>query len=110
LVTSPTTYSACCGRRHAHIELHLLDVLGEALGEHVAHLAGGFARDVEGAHVGVVDGAVFVDHGAGLVGGAVLAGRGGELGVVPDDDGEDVARADLVVGGGRLSRACRCWR
>lgn len=86
--------------RHAHVELHLLDVLGEGLGEDVTHLAGGLAGDVEGAHVGVVDGAVFVDHGAGLVGGAVLAGRGGELGVVPDDDGEDVAGADLVVGGG----------
>ena len=84
---------------HAHVELHLLDVLGEALGEHVAHLAGGLAGDHQGAHVGVVDGAVFVHHGAGLVGGAVLAGRGGELGVVPDDDGEDVAGADLVVGG-----------
>ena len=86
--------------RHADVELHLLDVLGEALGEHVAHLAGGLAGDHHGAHVGVVDGAVFVDHGAGLVGRAVLAGRGGELGVVPDDDGEHVAGADLVVGGG----------
>lgn len=88
--------------RHAHIQLHFFDVLGEALGEHVAHLAGGFARYVEGAHVGVEDGAVFIDHGACLVGGAVLAGGGGELGVVPDDDAEDVARADLVVGGSEV--------
>lgn len=88
--------------RHAHVELYFFDVLGEALGKHVAHLAGGLARYVEGAHVGVEDGAVFIDHSAGLVGRSVLAGRGGELGVVPDDDGEHVARADFVVGGGQV--------
>lgn len=87
---------------HAHVELYFFDVLGKALGKHVAHLAGGLARYVEGAHVGVEDGAIFIDHGAGLVCRAVLAGRGGELGVVPDDDGEHVARADFVVGGGKV--------
>lgn len=83
--------------RHAHIQLHLFDELGEALREQVADLAGSLAIDVERAHIGVEDSAVFSHHGAGLVGGAVLTGRGGELGVVPHDDGEDVPRAYLVV-------------
>ena len=83
--------------RHAHVELHFFDELGEPAGQQVAHLAGGFAGHLQRTHVGVVDGAVFGYHGAGLVGRPVLAGRGGELGVVPHDDAEDVARADLVV-------------
>ena len=85
--------------RHAHVELHFFDELGEPGGQQVAHLAGGFAGHLQRAHVGVEDAAVFGYHGAGLVGRAVLAGRGGELGVVPHYDADDVARTDLVVGG-----------
>lgn len=82
---------------HAHVQLHFLDVFGEALGQQLTDLAGGLAIDVERAHIGIEDGAVFGHHGARLLGRAVLAGRGGEFRVVPHNNGQDVARADLVV-------------
>lgn len=93
---------------NAHIKLHALDELGQAGDQHLADLAGCLAGHLQRAHIGVVDGAVFIHHGAGLVCGAVLAGRGGQLGVIPDDDGEYVAGANLVVrhhgvGAGRLA-------
>lgn len=91
-----------------HVQLHALDELGQAGDQHLADLAGCLAGHLQRAHIGVVDGAIFVHHGTGLVCRAVLAGRGGELGVIPDDDGQHVTRADLVirhhgVGAGRLA-------
>ena len=91
-----------------HVQLHALDELSQAGDQHLADLARCLAGHLQRAHVGVVDGAVFVHHGTGLVCRSILAGRSGELGVIPDDDGQHVAGANLVIrhhgiGAGRLA-------
>ena len=82
---------------HAHVELDFFDVLGKPGDEEVSHLAGGFAGHRQGSHVGIENGAVLGHHRASRGGITILAGRGGELGVVPHNDGEHVTGADLVV-------------
>ncbi|EXI85242.1 MAG: hypothetical protein AW12_02290 [Candidatus Accumulibacter sp. BA-94] len=83
---------------HPHIELHPLDELGQSRRQKVAQLTGRPARRLDHTDVRIKDRAVFGNHRAGLLRRPEAAGRDRQFRVIPDDDRNDVARPQPVIG------------
>ncbi|MNL74438.1 hypothetical protein D3C87_2000760 [compost metagenome] len=60
------------------------------------HLRQRFTRNVEFADVRVKERSVSADPVTGVAGAAVLPGRGGKLGVIPDGDHQYIPRPDAI--------------
>src|SRR5690554_1740145 len=90
---NPLAAKAC----YRDIHLRSFNVAGQAAGDFFTHFLGGQARHLHVANVGVIDGAVFVNHVAGFLRAAVGACGYGEFRVVPNGHLQHIANTDFVL-------------
>src|SRR5690606_372070 len=90
-------------RGDSDIHLRVLDYVRQCSRQEIRDLRRGQPSDAQAAGVRIKDFAVLVDHDACFFRTAKLAGRNRQLRMVPDDDGQNVGRADWVYVFSRIS-------